>query len=51
MRFSSGTGELVEALARNRDSFFTYTLDASHFVREAVNCRAGDINVNMTTVS
>ena len=51
MRFTTGTGELVEAFGRNRDAFSTFTLDATHLVREAVNCHAGDINVNMTTVS
>jgi hypothetical protein len=51
MRFSGGTGETAESFARNRDSFSTFALDASHLVREAVNCHTNDINVNMTTVS
>ena len=51
MRFSGGAGETVESFARNRDSFSTFALNASHLVREAVNCRTHDINVNMTTVS
>ena len=51
MRFATGTGEVVEALARNRDSFSTFALDATHLVRDAVNCHTGDINVNLTTVS
>jgi hypothetical protein len=51
MRFSGGTGELVEALARNRDTFSTFAIDASHLVRDAVNCHTQDINVNLTTIS
>jgi hypothetical protein len=51
MEFTGGTGVLVEALARNRDSFSTFALDATHLVREADNCRIGDANVNLTTVS
>jgi len=41
----------VEALARNRDAFSTFAVDASHLVRDAVNCRTQDINVNLTTIS
>ncbi len=51
MEFTGGTGVLVEALAPNRDSFSTFAIDATHLVRDAVNCRTHDINVNMTTVS
>jgi len=51
MRFTGGTGELVESLARNRDTFSTFAIDATHLVRDAVNCRTHDINVNLTTVS
>jgi hypothetical protein len=51
MRFTAGTGEVVESLARNRDTFSTFAIDATHLVRDAVNCRTQDINVNMTTVS
>jgi hypothetical protein len=51
MRYSTGTGELVEAFARNRDSTFTFVIDPTHLVREAINCHIGDINVNLTTIS
>src|SRR3954453_18938156 len=51
MRFSGSTGELVESLARNRDTFSTFALDGSHLVRDAVNCHTQDINVNLTTIS
>src|SRR5205085_5662811 len=51
MRYANGAAVVADDFARNRDSFDTFALDANRVVRDAVNCRTGDINVNLTTVS
>jgi hypothetical protein len=51
MRYASGSAEIVRMFARNRDSFDTYALSSTQLVREVDNCRTGDANVNLTTIT
>jgi hypothetical protein len=51
MEYSGDSGLLVRDFAKNRDSFETYAISSTRLAREVNNCRTGDDNVSLTTVS
>ena len=50
MRDVAGTVTLIHRFAKNRDSFGTYAIDATHVVHEVDNCRTGGSDVYEATV-
>ena len=51
MRDVAGTVTLVHRFARNRDSFATYAIDATHVLHEVENCRTFGSDVYEATVT
>jgi hypothetical protein len=51
MRYEHGSATLVRDFARNRDSFETYAVSSTQVVREVNNCKTGDSNINLTTIT
>jgi len=51
VEFKNGSATLVRDFAKNRDSFETYAVSPTQVVRQVNNCKNGDENVNLTTIS
>jgi hypothetical protein len=51
MRYASGTGDLVRDFAKDRETLDTYVVSPTQLVRDVVNCKTDDVNVNETTIT